>query len=75
MKKRLSEKQVIGFLQEVDAGISVKELCRTHGFAGASYSNWRAKFGGMSVSEAKRLRQWCEAMLDRTKQAKPERLH
>ena len=57
MKKRFSEEQIIGFLKEVDSGMSVKELCRKHGFSDASYYNWRAKFGGMSVSEAKRLKE------------------
>lgn len=57
MKKRYSEEQFIGFLREADADISVKELCRQHGFSEASYYLWRSKFGGMSVSEAKRLKE------------------
>lgn len=57
MKKRFSEQQIIGFLKEVDAGIPVKELCRKHGFSEASYYLWRSKFGGMSVPEAKRLKE------------------
>lgn len=57
MKKRFSEEQIIGFLKEVDSGIPVKELCRKHGFSDASYYNWRAKFGGMSVPETKRLKE------------------
>lgn len=57
MKKRFSEEQIIGFLQEADAGIPVKELCRKHGFSEASYYLWRSKFGGMNVSEAKRLKE------------------
>ena len=56
MKKRFSEEQIIGFLKEVDAGIPVKELCRKHGFSEASYYLWRSKFGGMDVSDAKRLK-------------------
>lgn len=56
MKKRYSEEQIIGFLQEADAGISVKDLCRRHGFSEASYYLWRSKFGGMSVPDAKRLK-------------------
>ena len=56
MKKRFSEEQIIGFLQESDAGLPVKELCRRHGFSPASYYLWRSKFGGLSVSEAKRLK-------------------
>jgi len=57
VKKRFSEEQIIGFLQEADAGIPVKELCRKHGFSEASYYLWRSKFGGMNVSEAKRLKE------------------
>ena len=56
MKKRFSEEQIIGFLREVDAGVSVKELCRKHGFSEASYYLWRNKFGGMELSDAKRLK-------------------
>jgi putative transposase len=55
-KKRFSEEQIIGFLREADAGLAVKELCRKHGFSEASYYGWKAKFGGMNVSEAQRLR-------------------
>ena len=57
MKKRYSEEQIIGFLREVDAGIPVKDLCRRHGFSEASYYLWRSKFGGMGVSDAKRLKE------------------
>lgn len=57
MKKRFSEEQIIGFLREVEAGLPVKELCRKHGFGEASYYLWRSKFGGMSVPDAKRLRE------------------
>ena len=56
MKKRFSEEQIIGFLREADAGMPVKELCRKHGFSEASYYLWKAKFGGMEVSDAKRLK-------------------
>jgi transposase-like protein len=44
----------VGFLREADAGVAVKELCRKHGFSEGSYYRWRSKFGGMSVSDAKR---------------------
>ncbi|ANF56477.1 transposase [Halotalea alkalilenta] len=57
MKKRFSEEQIIGFLREAEAGLPVKELCRRHGFSEASYYLWRSKFGGMNVSEAKRLKE------------------
>ena len=57
MKKRFTEAQIVGFLREADAGIPVKDLCRKHGFSDASYYLWRSKFGGMSVSDAKRLKE------------------
>ena len=57
VKKRFTEGQIIGFLREADAGMPVKELCRKHGFSEASYYLWRSKFGGMSVPDAKRLKE------------------
>ena len=57
MKKRFSEAQIIGFLREAEAGLPVKELCRRHGFSEASDYLWRSKFGGMNVSDAKRLKE------------------
>ena len=57
MKKRFSEEQIIGFLREADAGLAVKDLCRRHGFSEASYYLWKSKFGGMTVSDAKKLKQ------------------
>ena len=56
VKKRFSEEQIIGFLREADKGVAVKDLCRKHGFSEASYYLWRSKFGGMDVSDAKRLK-------------------
>mgnify|MGYP006179280485 FL=1 len=56
MKKRYSEEQIIGLLKEAESGISVKELCRRHGFSEPSFYAWRSKFGGMDVSDAKRLK-------------------
>ncbi|RBB15280.1 IS3 family transposase, partial [Xanthomonas oryzae pv. oryzae] len=56
MKKRFSEEQIIGFLREAEAGMPIKDLCRRHGFSEASYYLWRSKFGGMSVPDAKRLK-------------------
>lgn len=56
MKKRFSEAQIIGFLKEAEQGVPVKELCRKHGFSDASFYLWRSKFGGMDVSDAKRLK-------------------
>ena len=57
MKKRFTEEQIIGFLREAEAGLAVKDLCRRHGFSEASYYLWRSKFSGMSVPDAKRLKQ------------------
>ncbi|SFT76492.1 putative transposase [Pseudomonas marincola] len=57
MKKRFTEEQIIGFLREAEAGLPIKELRRQHGFSEASYYVWRSKFGGMSVSDAKRLKE------------------
>ena len=57
MKKRFTEAQIVGFLREADAGVAVKDLCRKHGFSEGSYYLWRSKFGGMSVSDAKRLKE------------------
>jgi putative transposase len=57
MKKRFTEEQIIGFLREADAGLKVKDLCRKHGFSEPSYYAWKAKFGGMGLSDAKRLKE------------------
>jgi len=57
MKKRFTEAKIVGFLREADAGIPVTELCGKHGFSEASYYLWRNQFGGMSVSDAKRLKE------------------
>ena len=53
---RFTEEQIIGVLKEHKAGVSVAELCRKHGVSDASIYKWKARFGGMDVSEAKRLR-------------------
>ena len=57
MKKRFTEEQIIGFLREAEAGLPVAELCRKHAFSEASYYCWRSKFGGMTVSDANRLKE------------------
>jgi putative transposase len=56
VKKRFTEEQIIGFLKEAERGMPVKELCRKHGFSDASFYLWRSKYGGMDVSDAKRLK-------------------
>ena len=76
-RKRFSEEQIIAILKEHEAGVAVSELCRKHGVSDASIYKWKAKFGGMEVSEAKRLKQLedentklkrllADAMLDNT---------
>ena len=56
MKKRFTEEQIIGVLKEAEAGMKVAELCRKYGISDATYYNWKAKFGGMTVSDAQRLK-------------------
>ena len=55
-KSRFNEEQIIGILKESDAGVPPEELCRRHGITRASLYRWKAKYGGMEVSEARRLR-------------------
>jgi putative transposase len=55
-KSRFSEGQIIGILKEHQAGLSAEELCRRHGISDATFYKWRSRFGGMEVSDAKRLR-------------------
>ncbi len=56
MKKRYTEEQIIGFLKEAEAGVSTKDLCRRHGFSEASFYLWRSKYGGLEISEVRRLK-------------------
>ncbi len=60
MKKRFTEEQIIKILKEVDSGIPLAEVCRKHGVSTASYYKWKAKFSGMDVSEAQRLRSFLD---------------
>ena len=55
-KSRFSDEQVIAILREQEAGRSTAEVCRKYGVSGATFYKWKAKFGGMEVSEAKRLK-------------------
>jgi len=56
VKKRFTDEQIIGFLKQADGGIPVRELCRQHGFSDASFHTWRARLGGVTTPDAKRLR-------------------
>jgi len=55
-RSRFTEEQIIGILKEQEAGVPVADLCRKHGVSNASIYKWKAKYGGMDVSEAKRLK-------------------
>lgn len=76
-RSRFSEEQIIGILREHESGVTVADLCRKHGMSSATFYAWKAKFGGMEVSDAKRLktledenaklkRLLADAMLDNT---------
>lgn len=54
--KRFSEEQIIGILKQAQAGMKIVDLCRQHGISDVTFYNWRSKYGGMEVSEAKRLK-------------------
>jgi len=54
--KRFTEEQMIGILKELDAGLPLKEVCRKHSVSDATIYKWKAKLGGMQVSDARRLR-------------------
>jgi len=56
-RSRFSEEQIIAILKEQEAGVPTADVCRRHGVSGATFYKWKAKFGGLEVSEAKRLRQ------------------
>ena len=56
MKKRFTEEQIIRILQEAETGMKVMDLCRRYGISDATYYNWKAKYGGMTVSDAKKLK-------------------
>jgi putative transposase len=55
-RSRFTEEQIIGILKEHQAGLSAPELCRKHGISDATFYTWRKRYGGMEVSEAKRLK-------------------
>jgi putative transposase len=55
-RSRFTEEQIVAILREQEAGMSTAELCRKHGVSSATFYKWKAKFGGLDVSEAKRLK-------------------
>ncbi len=55
-KSRFSETQIVGILKEHEAGIATKDLCRKHGISPATFYNWKAKFGGMEVSDVAKMK-------------------
>ena len=56
-KSRFTETQIISILKEADSGVLVKDVCRKHGISDATYYNWKSKYGGMSASDLKRLKE------------------
>jgi putative transposase len=55
--KRFKEEQIIAVLKEAEAGVGVTELCRKHGICDNTFYNWKAKYGGLTVNETRRVRQ------------------
>ena len=56
-KTRYSEEQIVSILKQAEAGVKVKDLCRKHGFSDATFYNWRSRYGGMEVSDVRKLRE------------------
>jgi putative transposase len=56
-RSRFSEEQIIAILKEQEAGMATAEVCRRHGISSATFYKWKAKYGGLEVSEARKLRQ------------------
>ena len=54
---RFSEEQIVSILKQAEAGVKVKDLCRKHGFSDATFYNWRSRYGGMEVSDVRKLRE------------------
>ena len=73
-RSRFTETQIVSILKGADAGKKVKNICRRHGISDATYYNWKSKYGGMSVSELKRLTE-TEAELAQYKKRYAELAH
>lgn len=56
-KSRFTETQIVAILNEADAGMAVKDICRTHGISPSTYFKWKSKYGGLSASELKRIKE------------------
>ena len=56
-RSKFSETQIVAVLKEAEAGVPVKEVCRKHGISDATYYNWKARYGGLGVSELRRLKE------------------
>lgn len=65
-KSRFTESQIVAILKETDTGMKVAEVCRKHGISQPTYYNWKSKYGGMSVSDLKRVKE-LEAELSKLK--------
>jgi len=63
-RSRFSEEQIIGILREQEAGAATADVCRKHGISNATFYKCKAKYGGLDVTEARRLKVLAEAMLD-----------
>ncbi len=55
-RSRFSEKQIIGIVKQQESGVSTAEVCREHGISSATFYKWKSKFGGLEVSDARRLK-------------------
>jgi putative transposase len=56
-KSRFTETQIVSILNEADAGLAVKDVCRAHGISPSTYHKWKSKYGGLSASELKRIKE------------------